>query len=139
MIPTPRGPKRSHDMAKFQREPWRKEPSDLETFVHMYPTPTSSMMTTADMEQARFAGNSTNRPKYRDAAGGLQTPQKTPDAPLLYRVARPISDAEMDAFVAEQLNPNWVEWLMGWPIEWTALKPLAMAKFQAWRRLHGAS
>jgi hypothetical protein len=23
-----------------------------------------------------------------------------------------------------QLNPDWVEWLMGWPIGWTALAPL---------------
>ena len=27
-----------------------------------------------------------------------------------------------------QLNPSWVEWLMGWPIGWTDLKPLEMDK-----------
>ena len=26
------------------------------------------------------------------------------------------------------LNPTWVEWLMGWPLEWTDLKPLEMDK-----------
>jgi hypothetical protein len=26
------------------------------------------------------------------------------------------------------LNPTWVEWLMGWPLGWTDLKPLAMGK-----------
>ena len=26
------------------------------------------------------------------------------------------------------LNPMWVEWLMGWPLEWTDLKPLEMDK-----------
>lgn len=35
-----------------------------------------------------------------------------------------------------QLNPTWVEWLMGWPLEWTALKPLGMARFQEWQRQH---
>ena len=30
--------------------------------------------------------------------------------------------------VGGQLNPTWVEWLMGWPLEWTDLKPLAMDK-----------
>jgi len=35
------------------------------------------------------------------------------------------------------LNPNWVEWLMGWTIGWTDLKPLAMDKFQQWLNLHG--
>jgi hypothetical protein len=37
------------------------------------------------------------------------------------------------------LNPMWVEWLMGWPIGWTALEPLAMDKFQAWLHAHGKS
>jgi hypothetical protein len=27
-----------------------------------------------------------------------------------------------------QLNPTWVEWLMGWPLGWTDLKPLEMDK-----------
>lgn len=34
------------------------------------------------------------------------------------------------------LNPEWVEWFMGWPIGWTELKPLAMGKFQEWQRQH---
>ena len=36
-----------------------------------------------------------------------------------------------------KLNPDWVEWLMGWPIGWTALAPLATDRFQQWRRRHG--
>ena len=28
-----------------------------------------------------------------------------------------------------KLNPTWVEWLMGWPLGWTDLKPLEMDKF----------
>jgi len=35
-----------------------------------------------------------------------------------------------------QLNPPWVEWLMGWPIGWTDLKPLETAKFQQWPHSH---
>jgi hypothetical protein len=27
------------------------------------------------------------------------------------------------------LNPTWVEWLMGWPLGWTDLEPLATAKY----------
>jgi site-specific DNA-cytosine methylase len=48
------------------------------------------------------------------AYGGTQTPQKA------------------------QLNPSWVEWLMGWPIGWTDLKPLVTDKFhsvQLWHSL----
>ena len=33
-----------------------------------------------------------------------------------------------------RLNPMWVEWLMGWPLGWTDLKPLEMDKFQQWQQ-----
>ena len=36
-----------------------------------------------------------------------------------------------------RLSPDWTEWLMGWPIGHTALKPLATDKFREWRRQHG--
>jgi hypothetical protein len=36
-----------------------------------------------------------------------------------------------------QLNPPWVEWLMGWPIGWTDLKPLETDRFQQWQQQHG--
>ena len=35
------------------------------------------------------------------------------------------------------LNPNWVEWLMGWPIGHTDSSASAMGRFRQWRRLHG--
>lgn len=35
------------------------------------------------------------------------------------------------------LNPSWTEWLMGWPIGQTDLKPLETAKFQEWLQQHG--
>lgn len=38
-----------------------------------------------------------------------------------------------------QLNPTWVEWLMGWPLEWTALEPLATVRFQEWQQQHSPS
>lgn len=48
------------------------------------------------------------------------------------RNSRPLSEQ-----VGGLLNPDWVEWLMGWPIGWTALKPLEMDKFHEWRQQHG--
>ena len=39
--------------------------------------------------------------------------------------------------IGGQLNPDWVEWLMGWPIGWTDLKPLEMDRFQKWLKQHG--
>lgn len=43
---------------------------------------------------------------------------------------------QMTAGNGGQLNPTWTEWLMGWPLEWTALKPLATDKFRQWRQQH---
>ena len=37
------------------------------------------------------------------------------------------------------LNPPWIEWLMGWPIGWTDIAPLATAKFQQWLEQHGGT
>ena len=34
--------------------------------------------------------------------------------------------------VGGQLNPRWVEWLMGLPIGWTALEPLATESYLQW-------
>jgi hypothetical protein len=36
------------------------------------------------------------------------------------------------------LNPTWVEWLMGWPLGWTDLKPSATANLPNARLSHGA-
>ena len=32
---------------------------------------------------------------------------------------------------------SFVEWMMGWPIQWSALKPLEMGKFRQWQQQHG--
>ena len=42
-----------------------------------------------------------------------------------------------DTTLPTRLNPVWVEWLMGFPLGWTDLKPLATDKFQSWRHSHG--
>ena len=36
-----------------------------------------------------------------------------------------------------KLNPTWVEWLMGWPLGWTDLKPLEMDKSPSVQQQHG--
>jgi len=35
------------------------------------------------------------------------------------------------------VNPEFAEWLMGWPLGWTAYAPLATDRFRSWQRLHG--
>ena len=44
-----------------------------------------------------------------------------------------------DEKVGGKLNPTWVEWLMGWPLEWTDLKPLETDKSHCVQQQHGKS
>jgi hypothetical protein len=38
-----------------------------------------------------------------------------------------------------KLNPTWVEWMMGWTLGWTDLKPLETDKYHYARQQHGKS
>jgi hypothetical protein len=46
--------------------------------------------------------------------------------------SRPLSEQ-----IGGSLNPTWVEWLMGWPLGWTDLKPLATGKCHSAPLPHG--
>ena len=67
----------------------------------------------------------------------------TPNARDALKDTSPKRDRLPDAVGSDphggKLNPDWVEWLMGWPIGWTDLKPLEMGKFQQWLQQHGRS
>jgi hypothetical protein len=74
-------------------------------------------------------------PCARDYKGG-----RKPEA--LEEAGRTATNSLPDAIIAKegyggQLNPTWVEWLMGWPLAWTDLRPLATDKSQQWQRSHG--
>lgn len=68
-------------------------------------------------------------PRSRDWKGQSQRGQHAPMDALPNYVAQDGNGGK--------LNPNWVEWLMGFPIGWTDLEPLAMDKFQQWLKKHG--
>ena len=44
---------------------------------------------------------------------------------------------QLSEFVCGVPNPDWTEWLMAWPIGWTACAPLGTDKFHSWLRQHG--
>jgi DNA (cytosine-5)-methyltransferase 1 len=48
------------------------------------------------------------------------------------RNSRPLSEQ-----IGGSLNPTWVEWLMGFPLGWTDLKPLEMHKYHSAQQPHG--
>jgi len=43
----------------------------------------------------------------------------------------------LSTLVGGPLNPQWIEWLMGWPIGWTDLNVLETDKCQRWQQEHG--
>jgi hypothetical protein len=47
------------------------------------------------------------------------------------------NEPSLSSRVGGKLNPMWVEWLMGWPLGWTDLKPLEMDKYRLWQQQHG--
>jgi hypothetical protein len=79
-----------------------------------WPTPQAS--------DSRNRGNMSNLSIQRRVAIGKQI--------MLSQSVHPTSGA---------LNPTWVEWLMGWPLEWTDLKPLETDKFHCVQQEHGES
>lgn len=48
-----------------------------------------------------------------------------------------MTETERKELTGGNLNPEWIEWFMGWPMGWTALQPLETARFQSWLLLHG--
>lgn len=56
-------------------------------------------------------------------------------AQLMAKGGRPLSEV---IFWKEgrthHLNPDWAEWLMGWPVGWSGLGPMSHLEFLGWRR-----
>jgi hypothetical protein len=50
----------------------------------------------------------------------------------------PGEQSSSDGPNSRRLNPNFVEWLMGWPPGWSACEPLETASFRSWQRVHSS-
>ena len=113
LLPTPdasqRGPTKDYN-------PLAKSQSGrtLQSFAAKFPTPQAS--------DHRDRGNMSNPSVQRRVAIGKQI--------SLSQSVHPTSG---------QLNPTWVEWLMGWPLGWTDLKPLGTVKSHCVQQQHGES
>jgi hypothetical protein len=109
----------------------------LEAAVKMWPTPTS------DCAKSR-------KKKYAQGGTALTAAVKMWPTPCANEDAAGRPGSKMQKMLGNHpdirgdltggtLNPDWTEWLMGWPIGLTASAPLATDKFQQWLRSHGAS
>lgn len=70
----------------------------------------------------------------RTLAGARKEAQRGKNMDLWMAIL--LRTSEVDHIQNGRLNPEWEEWLMGWPIGWTELKPLAMDKFREWQLQH---
>ena len=103
LLPTPDTVNRDNKKVLFDKNAPSQSGRSLATYARTFPTPQAS--------DCRDRGNMSNPSIQRRAEKGKQL--------NLSMVAHPTSG---------QLNPMWVEWLMGWPLGWTDLKPLEMDK-----------
>jgi len=102
-----------------------------------WPTPTAPR----PHDNEKTAGKYFPSQKQKDLVWAVANSMwPTPNARDATRDVSPKRDRLPDAVGSNantgRLNPTWVEWLMGWPMGWTGLKPLAMDRFQRWLRLH---
>jgi len=106
----------------------------------MWPTPTAHMAkeTNAPSEHNRNTPTLTAQvnwptPRTKGMCGGSGSWD------LLNKNTTKEEARQMGAGNGGKLNPMWVEWLMGWPLGWTDLKPLEMDKSLCAPQQHGES
>jgi hypothetical protein len=88
-------------------EPNREGGMSLGVAVRMYPTPG------ANEDSYRLNGNS----QQSNSLGAMARRETLAESPAS----------------GGQLNPHWVEWLMGWPLNWTSLEPMNKLCFNDWK------
>jgi hypothetical protein len=125
---------------------------------NLWPTPTTAEVVKIGAQanygqkglnnHPRIRGNPTRAKLQKDRKGfdgGIKTPPTYPTPTARdHKSGRGVQQraySELTPTIERphktgQLNPDWVEWLMAWPIGWTDLKPLAMDRWHSWRQGH---
>lgn len=125
--PTARDFKGANSTAHLTREGRRNHTYQLANAVKLWPTPTSRCGTGASQAETRQGG-----PDLQTAVRMYPTPQARdyfpPHSPeyIAKKKAEGHGMANLNDSVGGQLNPTWVEWLMGFPVGWTDLEALEM-------------
>ena len=95
--------------------------------------PKWGMMQDGELYQLPIAGLNTSE----TGCGYLPTPTRHNAIDGNYPSEKKRNTPSLATHAGGKINPEWTEWLMGWPHVWTDLRPLAMDKFQSWRQQHG--
>jgi len=61
----------------------------------------------------------------------------SPSVKRRLKIGKQVSLGQSVSETSGKLNPEWVEWLMGWPLGWTDLKPLETDKSHFVQQQHG--
>jgi hypothetical protein len=105
----------------------------LESMEAPFPTPTASMMSATDMEQARFRSDDPRRTVANPQAE-FRTPSSRDWKGMSAQSWRDRTTGDptptLPDQVGGQLNPTWVEWLMGFPAGWTDCEHLGTPSFR---------
>jgi len=116
------------------------------SLTQMVNTPSKWPTPQASDNRQRATANSTARRMELGKQISLEAAVKFWPTPTAHNAKEGAYPAEftrniptLSAQAGGTLNPTWVEWLMGWPLGWTDLKPLGMDKYQQWRQQHGGS
>ena len=131
MWPTPKG------SPEHYGQPRDQDRGDLQAAALTWPTPTNSMVTMGDLEQARFSGNDPRRPEYKDASKMFPTlrgQDSKHSSPTEWERENRPANYLLHTTVGGQLNPGFVEWLMGVPRGWTDLTPLPAESWDRWQQ-----
>lgn len=106
---------------------WDRFPN-LETVVarQMFPTPKARQRGDVPSERRRRS------PSLEAMVNVIPTPQSRDWKGSSGRSAKGL-ELDLPTFVGGHLNPDWVEWLMGWPRGWTSLEPMPIARFREWQ------
>lgn len=112
-FPTPT----TQDNAQIQGQ-YKTNGTTLAGFVRMFPTATATATASKGSSPASLVRKSGKSREYD-------------------RLDHFVLADSLRTGVSGHLNAEWQEWLMGWPIGATALKPLETAKYREFERQHG--
>lgn len=123
------------DAANERHKPYAQGGHSLSYAVHMFPTPTDP---TKGGGSSRSGNRRNETPSLHGMArkGRWPTPTQRDWRSGKRKDSKPRSK-QLPTEVGGMLNPRWEEWLMGFPIGWTSVKPLEMHKFRQWLRQFG--
>lgn len=120
--PTPKGTPSGPDFARMNRD--KSGGDDLATKVAKWPTPTKQDCEN-DGAPSQYKRNSI---PLNALVKTFPTPQASMMIDADMEQARYAGNNEKRPEYKDagkgSLNPDWVEWLMGWPIGWSALEPI---------------